>query len=173
MLQLGRDFAHGLGQATIPIVGFNYGAKNAERIRQVLRTAIPVAAGIAVVGTVLFEAIPGPLLRIFSASEESLALGIPGLRMIAVTFVLGAVTTVLGYACSGLGNGMVNMVGTCLRQFIPLVPLAFLFGKLGGVGSIWYAMWISEALAVLYAAFAARRFLKSASITLMCTQTIF
>ena len=148
---------HGLGQATIPIVGFNYGAKNAERIRQVLRTAIPVAAGIAVVGTVLFEVIPGPLLRIFSASEEALAIGIPGLRMIAVTFILGAVTTVLGYACSGLGNGMVNMVGTCLRQFIPLVPLAFLFGKLSGVGSIWYAMWISEALAVLFAAFSARK----------------
>lgn len=57
----------------------------------------------------------------------------------------------------GLGNGMVNMVGTCLRQFIPLVPLAFLFGKLGGIGSIWYAMWISEALAVLFAAFSARK----------------
>ena len=66
-------------------------------------------------------------------------------------------TTVLGYACSGLGNGTVNVVGTCLRQFIPLVPLAFLFGRLGGVGAIWYAMWISEALAVLFAAFSARK----------------
>ena len=152
---------HGLGQATIPIVGFNYGAKNAGRIKQVLRTAVPVAAAVAVLGTVLFEWIPGPLLRIFSASEEALAIGIPGLRIIAVTFLLGAVTTVLGYACSGLGSGMVNMVGTCLRQFLPLVPLAFLFGKLGGTGSVWYAMWISETLAVLYAALFARRlFLK-------------
>ena len=67
----------------------------------------------------------------------------------------------LGYACSGLGSGMVNMVGTCLRQFLPLVPLAFLFGKLGGTGSIWYAMWISEALAALYAVLSARKlFLK-------------
>ena len=148
---------HGLGQATIPIVGFNYGAKNGERIKQVLKTAIPVAACVAVVGTVLFEAIPGLLLRIFSASEETLAIGIPGLRIIAVTFVLGAVTTVLGYACSGLGNGMVNMVGTGLRQFVPLVPLAFLFGKLGGVGATWYAMWISEALAVVFAVFFARK----------------
>ena len=152
---------HGLGQATIPIVGFNYGAKNAGRISQVLRTAVPVAAAVAVLGTILFEWIPGPLLRIFSASEEALAIGIPGLRIIAVTFLLGAVTTVLGYACSGLGSGMVNMVGTCLRQFLPLVPLAFLFGKLGGTGSIWYAMWISEALAVLYAVLSARKlFLK-------------
>lgn len=154
----------GLGQAAIPIVGFNYGAKNGGRINQVLRTAVPVAMGIAIVGTILFEAIPGPLLSIFSASEGALAIGIPGLRIIAVTFVLGAVTTVLGYTCSGLGNGMVNMVGTCLWQFIPLVPLAFLFGKLGGVGAIWYAMWVSEALAVLFAVFCTRgEFRKKAS----------
>ena len=147
---------NGLGQAAIPIVGFNYGAGNTDRIRQVLKTEVPIAIGIAILGTVLFEAIPGPLLQIFSASEEALAIGVPGLRIIAVTFVLGSVTTVLGYTCSGLGNGMVSMIGTGLRQFLPLVPLAFLFGSLGGIGAIWYAMWISEALAALYAIFSAR-----------------
>ena len=146
----------GLGQAAIPIVGFNYGAKNSGRIKQVLRTAVPVAMGIGLLGTILFEAIPGPLLKIFSASEAALAIGVPGLRIIAVTFILGSVTTVLGYTCSGLGNGMVNMVGTCLRQFIPLVPLAFLFGKLGGVSVVWYAMWVSELLAVLFSILATR-----------------
>lgn len=146
----------GLGQAAIPIVGFNYGAKNSGRIKQVLRTAVPVAMGIGLLGTILFEAIPGPLLKIFSASEAALSIGVPGLRIIAVTFILGSVTTVLGYTCSGLGNGMVNMVGTCLRQFIPLVPLAFLFGKLGGVSVVWYAMWVSELLAVLFSILATR-----------------
>ena len=130
----------GLGQAAIPVVGFNYGAKNTGRIKEVLQTAIPVAIGIAVVGTILFEAIPKQLLRIFSASEVALTIGVPGLRIIAVTFILGAVTTVLGYTCSGLGNGLVNMISTALRQFIPLVPLAYLFGKMGGVGVIWYAV---------------------------------
>ena len=110
--------------------------------------------------TVLFEAIPGPLLKIFSASEEALNIGVPGLRIIAVTFAMGSVTTVLGYVCSGLGNGLVSMIGTGVRQCIPLVPLAYLFGRLGGIGSVWYALWISEALAVLYAIFAARRTLQ-------------
>lgn len=158
----------GLGQAAIPIVGFNFGAKNGNRIKQVLRTAIPVAVGIALVGTLLFEAIPGPLLRIFSASDAALVIGIPGLRIIAVTFVLGSVTTVLGYTCSGLGNGMVNMAGTALRQFIPMVPLAFLFGKLGGVGAVWYAMWVSEVLAVLLTALCTRREFQK-KVTALCT----
>lgn len=147
----------GLGQAAIPIVGFNYGAKNGSRIQQVLRTAVPVAMGIAIVGIILFEAIPGPLLRIFSASAAALVIGIPGLRIIAATFLFGAVTTVLGYTCSGLGNGMVNMIGTALRQVIPMVPLAFLFGRLGGVNVVWYAMWVSEILAVLFSVLCTRR----------------
>lgn len=158
----------GLGQAAIPIIGFNYGAKKGERIRQVLRTAVPVAVGIALAGTLLFEAFPGALLRIFSASDAALVIGVPGLRIIAVTFALGAVTTVLGYACSGLGNGMVNMLGTALRQFIPLVPLAFLFGRLGGVNAVWYSMWISEALAVLFSILAARKELR-AKVTPLCS----
>ncbi|MGM9604610.1 MAG: MATE family efflux transporter [Faecousia sp.] len=146
----------GLGQAAIPIVGFNYGAKKGDRIKQVLRTAVPVAIGIAIVGTILFEAIPGPLLSIFSASAAALEIGVFGLRIIAVTFLFGSITTVLGYTCSGLGNGLVNMIGTGLRQFIPLVPLAFLFGKLGNVSTVWYAMWVSEVLAAVYASLCTR-----------------
>lgn len=155
---------NGLGQAAIPIVGFNYGAKKPERIRQVVKTELPIAVGVALLGTALFETVPGPLLSIFSASAEALAIGVPGLRMIAVTFALGATTTVLGYVCSGLGSGMVSMIGTGLRQFLPLVPLAYLFGKLGGVGTIWYSIWISEALAVLYAVLASRRLLRAKTI---------
>lgn len=147
----------GLGQAAIPIVGFNYGAKKPDRICQVLRVAVPMAAGIAAVGTILFEAIPGLLLSIFSASEGALSIGVFGLRIIAATFIFGSVTTVLGYTCSGLGNGLVNMVGTALRQVIPMVPLAFLFGKLGGINAIWFSMWVSETLAVAYCVFSTRR----------------
>lgn len=157
--------------AAIPIVGFNYGAKNGGRIRQVLRTAVPMALGIAAVGTILFEAIPGPLLRMFSASDGALVLGIPGLRVIAVTFLFGSVTTVLGYACSGLGNGLVNMAGTALRQFIPLVPLAYLFGRLGGVGAVWYSLWVSEVLAVVFSALCTRQeFLKKVTPLLDATE---
>lgn len=151
---------NGLGQAAIPIVGFNYGARKPERIKQVIRTELPIAVGVALVGTILFETLPGSLLGIFSASEEAMAIGIPGLRMIAITFVFGSVTTVLGYVGSGLGNGLISMLGTGVRQFIPLIPLAFLFGRLGGIGSIWYAMWVSEGLAALCTILASRRLLR-------------
>ncbi len=150
----------GLGQAVIPIIGFNYGAKNKERINGTLARLIPSAICIALAGTILFMAFPGWLLSLFSASEQMLAIGIPALRIICVTFAPAAVTVVLGYAASGLGNGVINMLGTAIRQFILLVPLFYLFASLGDISHIWFAFWISEGVAVLYSIFAFRSTLR-------------
>lgn len=151
---------NGLGQAAIPIVGYNYGAKNGGRIRAALRTMLPAALVIAAAGTVLFELCPAQLLGLFAASDEMLALGVPALRIIAVSFVCAAATTVLGYAAAGLGNGVINMLGTALRQFLVLVPLVWLLARSGQVGSIWYAVWVAELAAAAYSILGFRRELR-------------
>jgi putative MATE family efflux protein len=155
---------NGLGQAAIPIVGFSYGAKNNERIKSAIRTVVPIAAGIALLATILFMAVPHMLLGLFSPSEEMLILGVPALRIIAVTFIPASITMVLGYSMSGLGNGLINMIGTGLRQLIIFVPLLYVFARTFGVGNSWYAVWISEAAAVIYSITAAIRILKKKNI---------
>jgi putative MATE family efflux protein len=152
---------NGLGQALIPIVGYSYGAKKFQRIKDALRTALPIAVGIALAATALFLLFPGQFLSLFSPSEEMLSIGVPAMRMISVTFALSSVTMVLGYAMSGLGNGMVNMLGTGLRQLVLLVPLAYLFASKFGVEQVWFAMWISECAAMLYAIWATKRTMRS------------
>jgi putative MATE family efflux protein len=151
---------NGLGQALIPIVGYAYGAKNFTRIKAALRTALPIAVGIALAATALFLIFPKQLLAMFSPSPEMLNIGIPAMRIISVTFALASVTMVLGYAMSGLGNGVVNMLGTALRQLILLIPLAYLFASRFGVDKVWFAMWISESVAMLYAIWASRMTMK-------------
>lgn len=151
---------NGLGQAAIPIVGFNYGAKNSRRIREALRTILPAAVVLALAGTLIFELFPGWLLGLFAAGDAMLAIGVPALRIIALTFVCAAVTTVLGYAASGLGNGVINMLGTALRQFILLVPLVWLLARGGQIGAVWYAVWVAELAAVTYAILSTRRELR-------------
>jgi Na+-driven multidrug efflux pump len=79
-----------------------------------------------------------------------LKIGIPALRIIAVTFIPASVTMVLGYSMSGLGNGLVNMIGTGLRQLILFVPILYVFARCFGVEHCWYAVWISEVVAVIY-----------------------
>lgn len=156
---------NGLGQAAIPIVGYNYGAGQPDRVRAAFRRAVPIAAGIALPGTLVFCAIPGPLLSLFDANEEMLAIGVPALRVISLTFVFGAVTMTLGYAASGLGNGLINMVGTGLRQVLILVPLVWLLARTAGVNTVWYAFWVSEPAAAVYAVISTARLLRRKGIS--------
>lgn len=151
---------HGLGQAVIPVVGYNYGARNGQRVLQALKVSLPTAVGIALAGTVIFLAFPAQLLGLFSASERMLELGIPALRIISVTFAFAAVTVILGYAASGFGNGLINMIGAALRQLIILLPAAWLFARIGGIDQVWYAMWLSELAAALYCIYSIRKVLK-------------
>lgn len=151
---------NGLGQAAIPIVGYNYGNKNGKRIKAAMRTMLPIAVVIALIATAVFLLFPRELLGLFSASEEMLEIGIPALRIISVTFIFSSVTIILGYTVSGLGNGFVNMIGTALRQFFVLVPLAYFIARFAGITYVWYSIWAAEAVAVCYAVWSTRLELK-------------
>lgn len=151
---------NGLGQAAIPIAGYNYGAKNYERIRKAWRYTITAGIIIALVGTAVFLAFPKQLLNLFTAGDEMMKIGVPALRIISLTFVFAAFTILAGYFGSGLGNGVINMIGGALRQLIVLVPLIWLFTNSFGLTYTWFAMWIAEPVATVYSLIAIRREMK-------------
>lgn len=154
---------NGLGQAAIPIVGYNYGDKNYKRVQQTWKILLPTGAIIALCGTVIFWCFPGQLLQLFSASSEMLLLGIPALRIISISFVMSAITILCGYFSSGLGNGIINMVGAAIRQLILLVPCLWIFIKISGISHGWYAFWIAEIIACIYSYCMSHRLLKTIS----------
>ena len=142
---------NGLGQGSLPIVGYNFGAKNPDRIRETLRTTIKFGLLIAALGVVIFMTLPGPLLDAFAASDAMKEMGIPALRIICIGFLPASVTMMVGYGLSGLGNGFVNMISTAIRQCVVLIPCVLLLGKIGGIGCVWYAFWLAEACGMAYA----------------------
>ena len=152
---------NGLGQAAIPIVGYNYGDKNYKRVQQTWKILLPTGAIIALCGTVIFWCFPGQLLQLFSASSEMLLLGIPALRIISISFVMSAITILCGYFSSGLGNGIINMVGAAIRQLILLVPCLWIFIKISGISHGWYAFWIAEIIACIYSYCMSHKLLKT------------
>ena len=151
---------NGLGQAAIPIAGFNLGAGNADRIRSLQKILTKAGIFFAIAATVVFLAIPGPLLSLFSAGEEMRAIGIPALRIISITFLFSTMTILWGYLASGLGNGVISMVAGALRQLIVLIPLMYVLTKVFGLSITWLAFWASEGTAFLYSLFAIRREVK-------------
>lgn len=141
---------NGLGQAVLPIAAFSYGARNKARLKELWNVGIRYAILFTLAGILIFELFPAPLLKLFNASEEMLAIGVPALRIIAVIFPFAAFTYISGYYCSGLGNAMVNLIGGMLRQVVVLVPLIWIFAHSFGIHTVWYAFWIAELSACLY-----------------------
>ena len=74
----------GLNNGLIPVLAFNYGARQKERIKEALKFALLLAVCIMAVGTALFNIIPTQLLGLFDASKEILKIGIPALRIISI-----------------------------------------------------------------------------------------
>lgn len=139
---------NGLGQAAIPVVGYNYGAGNEDRIRKAWKVLIPTGVVFALCGTAVFMLFPKQLLGLFAAGEGMLAIGVPALRIVSATFLCSTVTILCGYFASGLGNGLVNMIGGAIRQLVLLVPGIIMLLKMFGISGVWYAFWISETAAV-------------------------
>ena len=152
---------NGLGQAAIPVVGYNYGSKQSDRVKQAWKVLLPTGIVFALCGTVVFLLFPRQLLGLFSASEEMLAFGVPALRIISVTFLFAVITILCGYFAYGLGNGVVNMIGGALRQLVVLVPCLWLLIRFFGVDYAWFTFWTSEILACVYSLWAARKELKN------------
>ena len=147
---------YGLNNALIPMIGYNFGAKNRRRIERITRYALYLAVGIMAAGTVLFELIPVPLLRLFDASDAMLALGVPAIRIISVSFCFAGASVILSGCMQGLGRGNESLWVALLRQLIVILPAAVLLSRLS-LTAVWLAFPLSEAVGLAAAVLLHRR----------------
>ena len=71
----------GLNNGMIPIIAYNYGADNRQRVVQTIRYSIFYAVSIMAVGTLIFQMFPADLLTMFEASDTMLQIGVPALSV--------------------------------------------------------------------------------------------
>ena len=141
----------GLNNALIPIVAFNIGAKHADRIKKVIRLSGAYSALIGLVGLIIMEMLPVPLISAFAPSEEMFLLGVTALRILGLSFVFGGISVMTCYALQGFSRGISSLVISALRQVIILLPLASILGKVIGINGIWWSFLISETVTVIVA----------------------
>ena len=138
----------GLNNGVIPIIAYNYGARNRRRMMQAVKLAVIYAAGYILLGLLAFMLIPGPLLKIFNASPEMLRVGIPALRIIGSTFLFAGVCIAMGSVFQALGYGIYSMIVSFARQLVVLLPAAWILARIGmQTGNdtlVWYAFPIAE-----------------------------
>ena len=139
----------GMNNALIPILSYNYGANQMERIRECIRFALWMSCIIMAIGTVVFQLLPTQLLYLFDAKETLLSIGIPALRTISVSFVFAGISMVLCSVFQALGSPNHSLLVTLLRQMVILLPLAYGFSSAFGLDMCWWSFPITEVLCAL------------------------
>ncbi|MCR5061123.1 MAG: MATE family efflux transporter [Saccharofermentans sp.] len=139
----------GLNNGLIPVLAYNYGARNKERINEALRFAIILAATIMCVGTLVMEFIPVQLLRMFEASDHMLEIGVPALRIIALHFPVAAVCIALGSVFQAFSRSYYSLIVSLGRQLVILIPAAWLLSLSGVLNNVWWAFPIAEIMSLI------------------------
>lgn len=150
----------GLNNGMVPIIAYNYGARNKKRIMQTAWLSIGAAVTIMLVGLLIFHVFAEQLLGIFDASEQMLAIGIPALRIISLSFSFAGYGIVVGSIFQALGNGVYSLMVSVARQLVVILPVAFVLAKVGGLIAVWWAFPIAEIVALVMSTILFRRIYK-------------
>lgn len=144
----------GLNQGVMPIIGYNYGARNKKRLYSALKRGIIIAAIIMAVGTVLMWAIPDLLIAMFGGTQQLMNVGIPALRIISLCFIPAAAGILFTTLFQAVGKGIRSLIMSFCRQIVLILPIAFVLSRLFGITSVWYAFPVAEigslVLAILF-----------------------
>ena len=138
----------GLTHGVMPVMGYNFGARNRCRVLAALRIGTLIAACIMAVGTALFWLIPDRFLAIFNASQEMMDIGIPALETISLCFLPAALGILFSTLFQAVGRGTYSLMTSLLRQLVVLVPTAYLLSSIS-VQAVWYAFPIAEVVSFI------------------------
>lgn len=134
----------GLNNGMVPIIAYNYGARNKKRILDTIKLSIITAVLIMLTGLAIFQTIPAQLLALFDASEEMLAIGVPALRIISLSFIFAGFSIICGSVFQALGNGFLSLIISITRQLIFILPLVYILGHFFGLSAVWFSIPIAE-----------------------------
>ena len=150
----------GMNSGLMPILGFNYGAKNRARMLKALKLGLTFAFSFMTLCAVVFRFFPDALLGLFNASDAMKAIGEVALRTICLTFPLAAISIMMGSLFQAMGDGYISMITSIVRQLFVLIPCAWLFGKLWGLDAVWYSWMAAEVVALTVSVLFFRKELK-------------
>lgn len=138
--------ANGVIQGIRPLMGYNFGAGEKERVKKIFHTALALTMSVMVIGMILSWIIPEYLIGLFTTNPQTVQSGVTALHIISLGFVVSAVSVTCSGALEGLGQGKPSLYISLLRYTIIIIPAAFLFSRLIGVNGVWYAFCFTEFL---------------------------
>ena len=140
----------GINQGSLPILGFNFGARNKERFLSTYKWSILFAMIIMFAGFLVFQLFPRQLLSIFNATDEMYEIGVSALRLISICFIPAAYGITTSNVFQATGHGTLSLWSSLIRQLVGILPLAFILTRFYGLNGAWASFALAEILGTLY-----------------------
>ena len=125
----------GINQGMQPIAGYNYGARQWDRMLHVLKLSMIFATLVMAIGWLVGELLPYPCARLFTRDEELIAIAARGIRINMLVFPM-------------IGSQAV-ITNSLSRQMIFLLPLLIILPPIMGVDGVWVALPASDTVAFI------------------------
>lgn len=152
--------ANGIIQGIRPIIGYNFGAGEHKRVKQIYKIALYMNVIIMVLGTVICFVIPGQLIHLFTNNQETILAGQTALPIISAGFIVSAISLTSSGALEGLGKGTPSLIISLFRYVVFIIPTAFGLSQIWGADGVWNAFWITETITAVIAFFIYRKSVK-------------
>lgn len=148
--------AFGLRDAITPIVSFNHGMGSRERVKDGVKYGLIYTFGIMLIGFIGLEVFAEPFAGIFGLSGETKELCVSAMRVISVSYMFAGANIAFQGIFQALDSGMESLIISVCRQFLFVIPVAYLFAELViaglcGTWLVWMCFVIAEVLSVLVA----------------------
>ena len=150
----------GVNNGLVPIVAYNYGAKNKDRILKTIKLAFITVTFMMILVSSIIMIFPREILGIFSASGKMLEIGIPMLRICALSYIFAGISIVGTAVFQAFGNGILTLFDSILRQIIVLLPVAYIAIKYFTVNEIWWGYVIAEFASTLFVIYLMNTFVR-------------
>ena len=142
----------GLQQGALPLMAYNFGARNKKRMMDTLKMSILISLIIISIGTAIFQLAPELPLSLFHAEGEMMELGIAALREISLCFIPAAIGISIGTTFQATGHGIYMLIESLIRQVVGVLPLAYFLYNFYGPKYTFYSYPLAEILGMIFGA---------------------
>ena len=142
---------NGLIQGCLPVMRFNYGAGNSERLHSAFRYGTVLVTGMMILGTLAVLLFPAQILGLFTASEAMRSFGISAMRIMAASYLFCGLSTMISTYFQTTEKVGSSMAIQLCRQMLFLVPALWCLDKLFQLNGIWLAFPVAETATLLVA----------------------
>lgn len=156
----------GLGQGAQPIISYNYGAKNAERVKKAFRLLLTASLCYSVTLWALVMAVPQAFVMMFNTNEALVSYTIPALRIYLGALLLFGIQVACQMTFTSMGNALASVIVAVVRKFVLLLPLIYIMPLIftaDKATAVFMAEPVADTIAVLFTAilffFQFRRFM--------------